>query len=264
MELQRPVYARSGMSSTHKLGTSEILTMRTSSMSDNWIVLFLITVVVDVIVVFFVVRYTTNTLAEKFRSEQQNKVDNIVSVAEEKAKGLELGAKDRAIKIMQDTESESSRRRSELAKEEERLQKRRAEFDHRLEKMELREQTISKRQGALDKRTNDVEKMVSQQVTELQRIAQLTTEEARTVVLAETEKESRNDMARIIRQVEGEARAEGDKRAREIIADAIQRVASEHVSEVSTSVVALPNEEMKGRIVGRNGRNIRAFEQAAG
>ncbi len=101
-------------------------------------------------------------------------------------------------------------------------------------------------------------------MVELQRIAQMTTEEARTVVLAEAEKESRNDMARIIRQIEGEARAEGDKRAREIIADAIQRVASDHVAEVSTSVVPLPNEEMKGRIVGRNGRNIRAFEQAAG
>jgi ribonucrease Y len=71
-------------------------------------------------------------------------------------------------------------------------------------------------------------------------------------------------MARIIRQIEAEARAEGEKRAREIIADAIQRVASEHVSEVTTSVVTLPNEEMKGRIVGRNGRNIRAFEQVAG
>jgi ribonuclease Y len=165
---------------------------------------------------------------------------------------------------MQDIESESTRRRSELAKEEERMQKRRTEIDHRLEKMELREQTISKRQSALDKRTNDIEKMIGQQAAELQRVAEMTTEEARAVMLAEAEKEARNDMARIIRNVEGEARAEGEKRAREIIADAIQRVASEHVAEVSTSVVTLPNEEMKGRIVGRNGRNIRAFEQAAG
>ncbi len=101
-------------------------------------------------------------------------------------------------------------------------------------------------------------------MNELQRIAEMSMEEARTVVLAEAEKEGRSDMARIIRQIEAEARAEGEKRAREIIADAIQRVASEHVSEVTTSVVMLPNEEMKGRIVGRNGRNIRAFEQVAG
>jgi len=89
-------------------------------------------------------------------------------------------------------------------------------------------------------------------------------DEAKQVLLNEAEKEARNDMARIIRQIEAEARAEGDKRAREIITDAIQRVASEHVVSVSTSLVTLPNEEMKGRIVGRNGRNIRAFEQAAG
>lgn len=101
-------------------------------------------------------------------------------------------------------------------------------------------------------------------MAELQRIAQMTVEEARSVVMAEAEKEGRADMARIIRQIEAEARNEGEKRAREIIADAIQRVASEHVSEVTTSVVPLPNEEMKGRIVGRNGRNIRAFEQVAG
>ncbi len=133
-----------------------------------------------------------------------------------------------------------------------------------MEKLELREQNLNKRQSALDKRTNDIEKMVAQEMIELQRIADMSTDEAKTVLLGEVEKDSRNDMARIIRQVESEARSEGEKRAREIIADAIQRVASEHVAEVTTSIVPLPNEEMKGRIVGRNGRNIRAFEQAAG
>jgi ribonuclease Y len=92
----------------------------------------------------------------------------------------------------------------------------------------------------------------------------MTPEDARKILLDEVEKDARNDMARIIRQIEAEAREEGEKRARNLIADAIQRVASEHVSEVTSAVVTLPNEEMKGRIVGRNGRNIRAFEQAAG
>jgi ribonuclease Y len=133
-----------------------------------------------------------------------------------------------------------------------------------VERLEQREQTLNKRQSALDKRANDVEKLYEQQMVELQRIGQMTTEEARGILLAETEKEARADMARIIRQVESEARAEGEKRARELVAEAIQRVASEHVAQVTTSVVSLPNEEMKGRIVGRNGRNIRAFEQAAG
>lgn len=99
---------------------------------------------------------------------------------------------------------------------------------------------------------------------ELQRVAEMTIDEARVQLLADTEKDAHNDMARIIRQIESEARAEGEQRAREIIADSIQRVASDHVASVSTSIVPLPNEEMKGRIVGRNGRNIRAFEQAAG
>jgi ribonuclease Y len=226
--------------------------------------LIFIMIVIDVVVLVVLVNYLTRSRTEKFRKEQEAKADNVVAQAEEKAKAVNLEAKDRALKFMQETEAETIRRRSEMAKEEERLQKRRTDLDHRVEKLELREQNLNKRQSALDKRTNDVEKMVAQEMEEMQRIAQLSLEEARGVVLEEAEKEARNDMARIIRQVEGEARAEGEKRAREIIADAIQRVASEHVAEISTSVVPLPNEEMKGRIVGRNGRNIRAFEQAAG
>jgi ribonuclease Y len=133
-----------------------------------------------------------------------------------------------------------------------------------MERLGQREQMLNKRQSAIDKRANEIEKLYSDQMLELQRIAEMSKEQAREVLLQEVEKEARNDMARIIRQIEAEARVEGEKRAREIIADAIQRVASEHVSEVTTSVVSLPNDEMKGRIVGRNGRNIRTFEQLAG
>jgi ribonuclease Y len=116
----------------------------------------------------------------------------------------------------------------------------------------------------VDKRANEIEKMHEQEMVELQRVAQMNVDEARTILLAEVEKDARNDMARIIRQIESEAREEGDKRARKLIADSIQRVATDQVAEFTTSLVPLPNEEMKGRIVGRNGRNIRAFEQAAG
>jgi ribonuclease Y len=116
----------------------------------------------------------------------------------------------------------------------------------------------------IDKRANDVEKMYAQEMEELQRVSQMNKEEARELLLNEVEKEARADMARIIRQVEAEAREEGESRARKIIASAIQRIASEHVSEVTTSFVPLPSDEMKGRIIGRNGRNIHAFEQAAG
>ena len=98
----------------------------------------------------------------------------------------------------------------------------------------------------------------------LQTISKMTTDEAQTLLLAEVEKEARGDMARVMRQIEAEAREEGEKRARKLISLAIQRVASEHVSEITTSMVSLPSDDMKGRIIGRNGRNIRSFEAAAG
>ncbi len=130
--------------------------------------------------------------------------------------------------------------------------------------MEQREQALNKRQSTVDKRANDIDKLYEEQVSKLEHIAQLSQDEAKKELMAAVEKEARADMARVYRQIEAEAREEGEKRARKLIADAIQRVASEHVAEVTSSVVPLPNEEMKGRIVGRNGRNIKAFEQAAG
>lgn len=201
---------------------------------------------------------------ERMQKDLKQKAGSIIQQAEEEVRATKLQAKDDNLKMTQATESENSRRRAELSREEDRLGKRRAELDYRVEKLEQREQQINKRQGILDKRANDVEKAYAQQIVELQRIAEMSIEDARKVLLAEVEKDARNDMARIIRQIESEAREEGEARARELITDAIQRVASDHVAEVTTSVVPLPNEEMKGRIVGRNGRNIRAFEQAAG
>jgi ribonuclease Y len=212
------------------------------------------------IIVYFLVRY----FDRRFKNDQKNRADAIVLAANEKAREVELEAKDKAISVLQEAENENNRRRGEISKEEDRLQKRRTELDHRIERLEQREQNLNKRQSALDKRMNDVDKMYDTQMEELQKIAQMTSEEARALLLVEAEKEARADMARIIRQIEAEARAEGEKRARELIAESIQRVASDHVVSVTTSVITLPNEEMKGRIVGRNGRNIRAFEQAAG
>lgn len=206
----------------------------------------------------------TSKFEETYKKEQNEKADNTVKVAVEKARTLELEARDRAIRILKESEDELGRRRAELNREEERLTRRRADLDTRIEKLEQREQLLNKRQGLVDKRANELEKAHEKEQAELQRIASMSQEEARGVLLKEVEKEARNDMARIIRQIEAEARVDGEKRARELVADAIQRVASEHVAAVTTSLVTLPNEEMKGRIVGRNGRNIRAFEQVAG
>jgi len=204
------------------------------------------------------------SIVDSKRKAENLKADHIITQAKEKSREIELEAKDNALKITQKAEEELNHRRSELTKEDDRLQKRREELDKRLEKYEERELRLNKRQSSIDKRTNEIDKMHAEILEELQRVSEMTKEEAREVLLAETEKESRADMARIIRQIESEAREKGNARARDLIADAIQRVASEKVAEVTTSLVELPNEEMKGRIVGRNGRNIRAFEQASG
>lgn len=201
---------------------------------------------------------------EKERLEQRDEAERILKIAQEKAGEIEIRARDEALEIHQKAEAEVVRRRLEITREEERQGKRRDELDQRVDRLEKREQALNKRQSQVDKRANDIDKMYSQQMEELQRISNLSQDEARALVLAEVEKTARNDMARIIRQVEYQAREEGEERARKIIVAAIQRVASEQVAEVTTSTVPIPSDEMKGRIIGRNGRNIHAFEQAAG
>jgi ribonucrease Y len=206
--------------------------------------------------------FTTRAKQEKARL--QLKTENILSEAEEKAKDVDLQAKDKAIQIRQQADAEISRRRSEVTREEDRLTKRREELDNRTDRLEKREAALNKRQSLIDKRANDVEQMYANEMSELERISQMSQEEARGVLISEVEKDARDDMARIIRQVEAEAHEDGERKAREIITTAIQRVASDHVSEITTSTVSIPSDEMKGRIIGRNGRNIHAFEQAAG
>jgi ribonuclease Y len=208
--------------------------------------------------------FFSRSQVEKARRDKRDEAEKFLQQSREQARTIELQARDSALKISQASEGEITRLRTELTREEERLQKRRAELDSRVERLEQREATVNKHQSAVDKRANEIEKMHEMEMVELQRVAQMNVAEARTLLLAEVEKDARNDMARIIRQIESEAREEGDKRARKLISDSIQRVATDQVAEFTTSLVPLPNEEMKGRIVGRNGRNIRAFEQAAG
>jgi ribonuclease Y len=197
-------------------------------------------------------------------AQEKEAAGNILSRANEEARNIKLQAKDKALEIRQAADTEINRRRSELSKEEDRLLKRRDEIDTRTERLEQREQATNKRQSALDRQANELEDMYQKEIEELQRISQMTKDDAREILMQDVEKEARADMARIMRQIEAEAREEGENRARKLVADAIQRVASEHVQEVTTSFVPLPNDEMKGRIIGRNGRNIHAFEQAAG
>jgi ribonuclease Y len=225
-----------------------------------WMLLVLLGVLLGIALGFLLRYYLT-----KGKDLQlQDEAEALLKSAKEQSLTIEIQAKDKALEIRQAAEADINRRRAEISREEDRLLKRREELDARTDRLEKREQTINKRQSFLDKRANDLEKIHSQGMEELQRISQMTIEEARNVLLAEVEKDARNDMARVIRQVEAEAREEGERRARKLIAEAIQRIGSEHVAEVTTSVVSLPSDEMKGRIIGRNGRNIHAFEQAAG
>ena len=194
----------------------------------------------------------------------EREADRIVEQARHEADQITRDGEDRAKTLQEETEQVLSRRRRDLDNEEERLQRRRDELDERYERLEKREQNQNKRQSNLDRKENELKKIEEDRTGELERIAQMTVDEARDELLQAAEKEARNDIARIIRQVEAEAREEGDKRARDIISLAVQRLASEHVSEIAVSVVSLPSDEMKGRIIGRNGRNIRAFELATG
>ena len=194
----------------------------------------------------------------------KQKIEQTLADATKKAREMEVAAKDKAIVTRQEGEAEIERRRAELRREDDRLQRRRIELDKNIERIEKREQVLNKRQSQVDRRVNEMDKLYADQLQKLEEVAAMPREEARAILLAEVEKEARGDMARVIRHIEAEAKEEGDRRARDLIALAIQRVASEHVTETTTSSVPIPAEDMKGRIIGRNGRNIRAFEQAAG
>jgi len=195
---------------------------------------------------------------------QQQEAAQQLEQAEKRVSEIILTAKDEALEIRNTAEKELQRRNSALRREEERLQRRREKTDNRQEKLEQREQTLNKRQSALDKKRNQMDQMQQEQKAALERVAGLSRAEAKEELLETIKEDSRQDMARVIRQVEAETKEEADKRAREIITGAIQRMASDQVAELTVSSVPLSSDDMKGRIIGRGGRNIRAFEMAAG
>ncbi len=184
--------------------------------------------------------------------------------AEKESEQILNTAANEAKQIRLEAEKVIEKRYDDLAKAEERVDNRSAAQDRQAAKLEQREQKLNKRQSRLDKSFNELTQQEEEQQQKLQEIANMTVEEARGVLLAEVEKESRQDMARVMREIEDETRETADAKARNLIAMAMQRIASDQVAEMTVSVVPLPSEEMKGRIIGRNGRNIRAFEQAAG
>jgi ribonuclease Y len=188
----------------------------------------------------------------------------IIADAETQVKAQQLALREEEVRQRTESDMELARRRKELEKIEERLQNRLDSAEKKLEQLEQRDKRLGQLQTKIDQRSAALETMEQQWSEELQRVASMSQEEARQVLLAEVEKKTRNELARTIREVESEVQEEADRRGREIVTLAIERVASEHVSEYAVSSVDLPSDEMKGRIIGRQGRNIRAIEQALG
>ena len=220
---------------------------------------------------FLVRRYTVGAKIK----EQEQLTSQLLEKADKEAKEIVLAARDEMLKTRNTAEAELDRLRAGLRREEELLQRRREKLDLRQERLEQRHQSLNKRQSTLDKQRKQVEQLLherteilerlQQERTEtLERVAGMSPEEAKQELLEIVEKETRQEMARVIRQVEAEVKEEADLRAREIIVGAIQRMASEEVAELTVSTIPLTSDEMKGRIIGRGGRNIRAFEKAAG
>ena len=188
----------------------------------------------------------------------------IVAEAESRAKTIALSAQEQKVQILEESENEVGRRRREMERAEERIQRRQEAMDGKLEQVDQRNRKLDQRQVKLDKREADLTKLEEDRRAELERIANMSQEDARQELLAAVEQSTRQDMARKIREVEAQAMSEAEGRAREVISNVMERVASEHVSETTVSSVPLPTDEMKGRIIGRQGRNIRSIEQVTG
>ncbi len=176
----------------------------------------------------------------------------------------QVEAREQALKLRAEAEQELKDKRSEVAKIEERVITKEEDIDRKLTEMERREQGLLDREGHLKQLQDETKAAKDDQLKELQRISGLTVEEAKAQVLERSEELVRHDLGRMVRQLEEEARSDAKRRARNLVADALQRVAASHAAETTVSIVELPSDDMKGRIIGREGRNIRSLENLTG
>ncbi|MBI2165842.1 MAG: ribonuclease Y [Chloroflexi bacterium] len=201
---------------------------------------------------------------KKGLSQAKAEAERILGEAREKAKSQLLDAKEEGLRLRSSAEAELRERRSEVQRQERRLQGREAGLDRRVESLERREKEIGTKERELEVVQAESRELREKELKELERIAGLTQNEAKESILRKAEVEIQHELARRYRDMLQQAKDEADQKARKIIALAIQRLAADVVSETTTSVVPLPNDEMKGRLIGREGRNIRAIEQATG
>ena len=207
-------------------------------------------------------------VAEAKVAKAEDAVKKLYEEAKAKASDIKkemiLEAKEEVFKTRTEAEKENRERRAELQRTERRLFQREESLEKKLDGVEQREKELNKRESGLEKAEADIAALRDQQMAELERISGLSMEGAREILLENVEREARHDAALLLRDIEAKTREEADKRARNIVSLAIQRCAADQVAETTVSVVPLPNDEMKGRIIGREGRNIRALETATG
>ena len=184
--------------------------------------------------------------------------------AESKKKEALLEAKEEIHKLRSDVERENKDRRSELQRMERRILQKEESLDKKLDNIEHKEEALHRKEADLAQSREKIDALYEKQMAELERISGMTFEEAKNILLTNVEQEIRHETAIMVKEMEQQAKDDAEKKAKEIISSAIQRCAADHVAETTVSVVALPNDEMKGRIIGREGRNIRALETLTG
>jgi ribonuclease Y len=230
--------------------------------------------VLDIVVVVAFVTMAYVLLRSNFQHKEQlllKRLEEAQRVQQEAEKLAEahkrealLEAKDEAYRLRAEMEREIREKRAEIQRLERRLAQKEEALERRVESVDKKERSLQHREAELQQIEQELTALTSERRAELQRISGYTVEEAKALFLKEVEQESRHEAAKLIRDIEEEARRDGERRARNIITQAVQRCAVDQTSETTVSVVPLPNDEMKGRIIGREGRNIRAFETMTG
>ena len=207
-------------------------------------------------------------VGEKAIGSAEQKAKNLILDAQNKSetikKEITLEAKEEAHRLRTDAERDAKERRMEIQRAEKRLAQKEESVDRKLENIDRKVENISRQENEIQEKRKELDSFLAKQIEELEKISGMTAEEAKQLLLAEVEKDVRHDASVMIKDIESKAKEEADRRAKEIISGAIQRCAADHVAESTVSVVALPNDEMKGRIIGREGRNIRAIETMTG
>ena len=211
--------------------------------------------------------YRKNAMEKKIGQTEEyarNLLEEATRKAEDKKKEAVLEAKEEIIRLKNELDKEIRDRRSEVARMERRVNQREEQFDKKLDNLETREEQLNEKYKEAERLQEEAQGMHDRQKEELERVANMTSDEAKNILIDRVQKDAYHDAAVMVREIEQRAKEEADKKARDIISTAIQKCAADHVAETTVSVVALPNDDMKGRIIGREGRNIRTLETATG